>query len=411
MAIMQPERSCDTSWLLLGLSGMGYVFGVHALWVMVGEVLGVAFAWIFMARRFKVYTDKYNSITVPDFLEDRFNDTRHIMRVISAIILLPMVTSYVAAQLMASGKAFKAFLGIDYVTGIIIGLIIILFYTVIGGITAVARADFFHGLLMLMGLIALPIVAIVHCGGFSPMVESLRSIDPNLLKLAGRLAFMGSPQLFVRYLAARDQKELIYGKYVAILFIIIVDTGAVLTGMAGRVLFTSLKDQEDILPTIASELFPALFTGLFIAIVLAAIISTVDSLLILLSSSIIRDVYQKVFRPDAPQKRLVFMGKIITVIVGIAAFCIGAAFCPVMILSLFWKKMTKAGAIAGMCSGFLITMIWAIFFKSSTNLYEMVPGFFGGIIIIVLVSLFTQPPQKAAQDLESVSETVKKYKV
>lgn len=438
----------ESSWLLLGLTGMGYVFGVHALWVMVGEVLGVAFAWIFMARRFKVYTDKYNSITVPDFLEDRFNDTRHIMRVISAIILLPMVTSYVAAQLMASGKAFKAFLGIDYVTGIIIGLIIILFYTVIGGITAVARADFFHGLLMLMGLIALPIVAIVHCGGFGPMVASLKSIDPNLLKLAGPtgfntigiisiigflgvgLAFMGSPQLFVRYLAARDQKELIYGKYVAILFIIIVDTGAVLTGMAGRVLFTSLKDQEDILPTIASELFPALFTGLFIAIVLAAIISTVDSLLILLSSSIIRDVYQKVFRPDAPQKRLVFMGKIITVIVGIAAFWfsisetrlifwfvlfawagIGAAFCPVMILSLFWKKMTKAGAIAGMCSGFLITMIWAIFFKSSTNLYEMVPGFFGGIIIIVLVSLFTQPPQKAAKDLESVSETVKKYKV
>ena len=438
----------ESSWLLLGLSGMGFAFGVHALWVMVGEVLGVAFAWIFMARRFKVYTDKYSSITVPDFLEDRFNDTRHVMRIISAIILLPMVTSYVAAQLTASGKAFKAFLNINYVTGIIIGLIIILFYTVIGGITAVARADFFHGLLMLMGLIALPIVAIVHCGGFSPMVASLKSIDPSLLKLAGPtgfntvgiisiigfigvgLPFMGSPQLFVRYLAARDQKELIYGKYVAILFILIVDTGAVLTGMAGRALFTSLEDQEYILPTIASELFPALFTGLFIAIVLAAIISTVDSLLILLSSSIIRDVYQKVFRPDAPQKRLVFMGKIITVIVGITAFWfslsetrlifwfvlfawsgIGATFCPVMILSLFWKKMTKAGAIAGMCSGFLITMIWAIFFKSSTNLYEMVPGFFGAIIIIVLVSLFTQPPQKASQDFESVSETVKKYKL
>jgi len=438
----------ESSWLLLGLSGMGYAFGVHALWVMVGEVLGVAFAWIFMARRFKVYTDKYGSITVPDYLEDRFNDHRHIMRIVSAIILIPMVTSYVAAQLTASGKAFKSFLGIDYVTGIIIGLVIILFYTVIGGITAVARADFFHGLLMLAGLVVLPIVAIIHCGGFGPMIESLRSIDPNLLDLSGPtgystvgilsligflgvgLPFMGSPQLFVRYLAARDQKELILGKYVAILFILIVDTGAVLTGMAGRALFSSLEDQEYVLPTIASELFPALLTGLFIAIVLAAIISTVDSLLILLSSSVIRDVYQKVFRPDAPQKRLVLMGKIITIIIGMAAFWfslsesrlifwfvlfawsgIGAAFCPVMVLSLLWKRMTKAGAIAGMCSGFLFTMIWAIFVKSSINLYEMVPGFFGAIIISVAVSLITRPPATAAQDFDSVAQTVKDYKM
>jgi len=438
----------ESSWLLLGLSGMGYAFGVHALWVMAGEVLGVAFAWIFMARRFKVYTDKYGSITVPDYLEDRFRDTRHVMRIVSAVILIPMVVSYVAAQLTASGKAFKSFLGIDYVTGIIIGMVIILFYTVIGGITAVARADFFHGLLMLAGLVALPVVAIIHCGGFSPMIEMLHDIDPNLLKLSGPtgydvagvlsligflgvgLPFMGSPQLFVRYLAARDQKELILGKYVAILFILIVDTGAVLTGMAGRALFSSLEDQEYILPTVASELFPALLTGLFIAIVLAAIISTVDSLLILLSSSVIRDVYQKVFRPDAPQKRLVLMGKIITVIVGVAAFWfslsenrlifwfvlfawsgIGAAFCPVMVLSLLWKRMTRAGAIAGMCSGFLITMVWAIVFKSSINLYEMVPGFFGAIIISVMVSLFTQPPPESDQEFESVVRTVREYKM
>lgn len=438
----------ESSWLLLGLSGMGYLLGIHALWVMVGEVLGVAFAWIFMARRFKVYTDKYQSITVPDYLEDRFDDHKHVMRIVSAIILIPMVVSYVAAQLTATGKAFKSFLNIDYVPGIILGMVIILFYTVIGGITAVARADFFHGLLMLLGLVVLPVVAIFHCGGFGEMVSALRAIDPDLMKIAGAsgfslagivsvvgflgvgLPFMGSPQLFVRYIAAKDQKELFYGKFVAIVFILIVDTGAILTGMAGRVLFSSIQDQEYILPTIASELFPAVLTGLFIAIVLAAIISTVDSLLLLLSSSVIRDVYQKVFKPDAPQERLVFMGKIITVIVGIAAFWfslsetrlvfwfvlfawsgIGAAFCPVIVLSLFWKRMTKAGAIAGMCSGFLITMIWAIFFKASTNLYEMVPGFFGAIVIIVIVSLFTRPPEKSAREQQEVFKEIKKYKV
>jgi len=438
----------ESSWLLLGLSGMGYAFGVHALWVMVGEVLGVAFAWIFMARRFKVYTDKYGSITVPDYLEERFHDSRHVMRIISAIILLPMVTSYVAAQLTASGKAFKSFLGMDYVAGIIIGMIIILFYIVVGGITAVARADFFHGLLMLAGLIVLPVAAIIHCGGFGPMVKTLQSIDPGLLRLSGPtgydaagvisligflgvgLPFMGSPQLFVRYLAARDQRELILGKYVAILFILVADTGAVLTGIAGRAIFSSLEDQEHILPEVATELFPALLTGLFIAIVLAAIISTVDSLLILLSSSVIRDVYQKVLRPDVSQKRLVLLGKTMTVVVGLAAFWfslsenrlifwfvlfawsgIGAAFCPVMVLSLLWKRMTKAGAIAGMCSGFLITMIWAAFFKSSLNLYEMVPGFFGALILSIAVSLFTRPPPGADQEFESVSRTVRDYEM
>ena len=437
----------ESSWLLLGLTGMGYAVGIHAFWVVLGEVLGVAISWIYLARRFKVFTNKYDSITVPDFLEDRFDDNKHIIRIVSSIILITMVTSYIAAQLTATGKAFKAFLHVDFMTGTIIGLVIILFYTVIGGLKAVVRADFFHGLLMLFGLIALPVVAIINCGGFESMLSVLKSIDPNLLNIFGThgfdtfgilsiisflgvgLAFLGSPQLFVRFIAARDQTELIYGKYIAILFIIIIDIGAVLTGMAGRVLFPLLEDQELIMPIISSELFPSFITGIFIAIVLAAIISTVDSLLILLSSSVIRDVYQKVFRPDTPQKRLVLYGKIMTVFVGIGAFWfslsetrlifwfvlfawsgIGSAFCPVIIFSLFWKRMSKAAAIAGMCSGFLITMIWAIFFKSSTNLYEMVPGFIGSILTIILVSLFTKPPEKSEKEIQDVSETVKNYK-
>ncbi|MCP4724838.1 MAG: sodium/proline symporter, partial [bacterium] len=227
----------ESSWLILGLTGMGYAIGAHALWVIVGEVLGVALCWIFMARRFKVFTDKYQSITVPDYLEDRFDDNRHIMRIISAIILITMVTSYVAAQITASGKAFKSFLEVDFLTGTIIGLVIILFYTVFGGLKAVARADFFHGILMLLGLIALPTVAIIHAGGFGEMFSALRTIDPDMLNIMGTggfsvvgvisvlsflgigLAFLCSPQLAVRFIAAKNQTELIYGKYVAVLFI------------------------------------------------------------------------------------------------------------------------------------------------------------------------------------------------
>ncbi|MCH7783165.1 sodium/proline symporter [candidate division KSB1 bacterium] len=438
----------ESSWLLLGLTGMGYAIGVHAFWVVLGEVLGVAFCWIFMARRLKVYTDKFNSITVPDYLEDRFDDRRHILRIVSAVILITMVTSYVAAQLTATGKAFKAFLDIDFMTGTIIGLIIVIFYTVFGGLKAVARADFFHGFLMLSGLILLPIVALYHTGGIAEMGRSLFNADPDLLKVFGSygfglsgiisvvgflgigLAFMCSPQISVRFIAAKNQGEIIRGKYIAILFILIADTGAVLAGMAGRVLYPGLTDQETILPVLSSELFPAFITGIFITIVLAAIISTVDSLLILLSSAVVRDVYQKVFRPDASQKKIVFLGKLVTVIIGLSAFMfsltenrlifwfvlfawagIGSAFCPVIILSLFWKRITKEGAIAGMIGGFTVAMVWVIAFSESTGLYEMIPGFISSFLIAYVVSLFTQPPAGAAQELENVVQTVKNYTV
>ena len=160
----------ESSWLLLGLTGMGYAVGLHALWVILGEALGVTLSWWFMARRFKVFTDRYESITVTDYLEDRFEDHNHILRIIASIILVIMVTSYIAAQLTATGKAFKSFLQMDFILGTVIGLALILFYTVAGGLKAVARADFFHGSLMLLGLIVLPIGAMLRVGGFGPLV-------------------------------------------------------------------------------------------------------------------------------------------------------------------------------------------------------------------------------------------------
>ena len=438
----------ESSWLLLGLTGMGYAIGVHAFWVVLGEILGVAVCWIFLARPFKVFTDKYNSITVPDYLEDRFDDKKHILRILSAIILTTMVTSYLAAQFTASGKAFKAFLNIDFLTGTTIGLILILFYTVFGGLKAVARADFFHGILMLSGLILLPIVAVWHVGGIGNMLMSLDIIDPNMLNIMGSygfstagvisvvgflgigLAFMCSPQISVRFIAAKDQSELIRGKWIAIGFILFADLGAVLAGMAGRVLYPNLVDQETILPVLSSELLPAFITGVFITIVLAAIISTVDSLLILLSSSVIRDVYQKVFKPDTHQDKIVLYGKIMTVVIGLVAFTfsltenrlifwfvlfswagIGSAFCPLIIVSLFWKKVTLNGAIAGMCSGFIGSVGWVLLFKESTGLYEMVPGFIISFIVIYVVSLMTQPPPRASKDIEVVHNLVKNYKL
>ncbi|MGI9179294.1 MAG: sodium:solute symporter family transporter, partial [Longimicrobiaceae bacterium] len=206
----------ESAWLLLGLTGMGYLVGIHAFWVVLGEVLGVTLAWVFVARPFKEYTDRFDSITVPDFLEDRFRDTRQVIRRLSAVIIFSMVAVYTAAQLTASGKAFQAFLGLNYETGVLIGTAVVLYYTTIGGFKAVAYSDLLQGVLMFGSLLILPIVGIIAVGGWVPMTEQLRAIDPSLLLPMGEhgltttgvlsalrfaavgLAFPGVPQLLVR---------------------------------------------------------------------------------------------------------------------------------------------------------------------------------------------------------------------
>ncbi|HIA03514.1 MAG TPA: sodium/proline symporter, partial [Myxococcales bacterium] len=219
----------ESSWLLIGLTGMGAAVGMNAFWVVVGEVLGVSLAWLWMSRRFKRLTDRYDSITIPDYLESRFNDRTHVLRLVSAFALCVFVTIYVAAQIHATGKAFHQFLEWDYWTGAIFGFGIVLLYSTSGGFLAVAWSDVFQGLLMFAGLVVLPIYGLIHVGGFGPMVDGLTQIDPNLLNWSGGpewttmgvmgavgfvligVGFMGSPQIFVRFLALRDEKEINQG--------------------------------------------------------------------------------------------------------------------------------------------------------------------------------------------------------
>ena len=434
----------ESAWLLLGLTGMGYLVGVHAFWVILGEVLGVACAWIWVARPFKEYTDRFDSITVPDYLTDRFRDTTHAFRWLSAVIVISMVMAYVAAQLTASGKAFDSFLGTGYTAGVWIGLAIVLFYTTVGGFKAVAYSDFLQGVLMLGCLVTLPIVGIAAAGGWSQMVGALEAADPALLRPMGSyglsvagvvsaagsvaigLAFLGSPQLLTRFMAARDQRQIVDGGLWAVLCVIGFDVGAVLGGMAGRVLFPGLLDHETILPEMSASLFPAFFTGLFLVVVLAAIMSTVDSLLILASSVVVRDVVQKALGWDASERTLSMLGKAVTVVIGGVAVVvallevrlifdfvlfawsgIACAFTPVVLCSLFWKRTTRAGAIAGMVAGFAVTVVWVEAFKARFyDLYEMIPGFVAGLACCVVVSLATSPDQEAAEELESVREAV-----
>ncbi len=434
----------ESAWLLLGLTGMGYAIGVHAFWVILGEVLGVACAWIFVARPFKEYTDRFDAITVPDYLTDRFRDKTHVFRWASAVIVLSMVMAYTAAQLTASGKAFDSFLGTGYTQGVWIGLGIVLFYTTVGGFKAVAYSDFVQGVLMLACLVVLPIVGVRAAGGFGEMFSTLDAADPALLRPMGEFglgvagiasafgfvaigfAFLGSPQLLTRFMAARDQKQIVDGGLWAVICVIGFDVGAVFAGMAGRALFPGLADPETVLPQMSTALFPAFFTGIFLVVVLAAIMSTVDSLLILASSAVVRDIVQKALGSEWSERKLSLVGKAVTVLMGLVGLAvalgevraifyfvlfawsgIACAFTPVVLCSLFWKRTTKAGAVAGMIGGFVVTVLWVVVFKERFyDLYEMIPGFAAGFAATIVVSLMTEPDAKAIAELEDVHRSV-----
>jgi sodium/proline symporter len=391
----------ESGWLLLGLTGMGALVGLNAFWVVLGEVLGVAGAWFFMARPFKALTDQYKSITIPDYLESRFKVKTPTLRIISAFILTVFVIIYASAQIDATGTAFESFLGVDYFVGATIGFVIVIAYTTVGGFVAVAWSDLFQGLMMLFGLTLLPLATYLSLD--SNLWTTLNQIDPNLTSVWGEsgfglksvciaigsmgigLGFLGSPQVFVRFISIKNDSEIKKGRWVALFFTIITDSCAVLIGMLGRAYFSNKgisvealgNGAQNVLPLLVENVFPTILIGLFIAIVLSAIMSTIDSLLIVASSALTRDLYQKVYRPSMSDDEVARLMRKATLGLSIAALAlamtvavvsptrtvywfavfgwsgIAGSFCPMMILSLYYKKYTARGAIASMIVGFL----------------------------------------------------------
>jgi sodium/proline symporter len=417
----------ESGWLLLGLTGMGYAIGAQAFWVVVGEVIGIGLSWTLISRRLKKLGDDSDAITVPDILEARFNDHRHILRWISVVVILTMVTAYVTAQMAASGKAFVGFIDVDYSTAVIWGGIVIIAYTIIGGYKAVSYSDVVQGALMLAGLIVVPVVAIDAVGGWGEVSSILYQQDPALLSMTGvtdsgisgwvllfsflaiGLPFLGVPQLMTRFMAAKDDNELRKARSMSIVIILIFDIGAVTAGMAGRALFPELADPETVFPLLARELFPPIITGVLMVVVLSAIMSTVDSLLLLASSAVVRDTMDKIFDSAKSDESLAKIGKFVTLIIGAIGIALavgevkllfwfilfawsglGAAFGPVIICMLYYKKTTLPGAAAGMVIGFGTTIVWILKYKADNyDLYEMIPGFFVGLAVIWAVSLLT----------------------
>ncbi|MEO0511950.1 MAG: sodium/proline symporter [Planctomycetota bacterium] len=392
----------ESAWLLLGLTGTGFAVGAQGFWIVLGELLGVGGAWLLLAKRFKRLTDRYDSVTMPDYLESRLRDTGHWLRLIAAGALVVFVPIYAGSQVFATGKAFNAFFDINYFLGATIGFLVVLFYITKGGFIAVVWSDVFQGTLMLVGLVLLPIAGVLEAGGVTSVLDTLRDVAPDHLSLtAGKgftpllvaeiigfaaigIGFLGSPQVFVRFISLRSETELTKGAAVALVWTLLADSGAVLVGIVGRALFdqATIGADDNILPFMSQELLPAFVAGLFIAMVLSAIMSTVDSLLVVASSAVVRDFWQKTRRPDMPDEQLVRLSERLTLGLALLAFAIGmgiiwynaeegvfwviifgwsgiaATFCPVVILSLFWSRLTAHGARCGMVAGFLAAVLF-----------------------------------------------------
>lgn len=404
IAALSARSTGESGWLLIGVTGMGAMMGVSALWIVVGEVIGVWFSWQYMARKFKRMTDEYGSITIPDFLVSHFKSTTHTIRIVAATALSFFVVIYVSAQIDITGKTFESFLGLDYYTGIAIGFGIVVMYIFSGGFIAVAWSDFFQGSLMFVGLLLLPVVAYFSLSGDVSIIEGLRSIDPWLLDIWGPggltlmnfvavlgllsigIGFMGSPQVYVRFIAIKNEAEIEKGKWVALFYTLLTDASAVAIGILGRYMFTEAGDipemilgnaAEDVLALVLGQVMPTLIIGIYIAAVLSAVMSTVDSLLVVASSAVTRDFYQQILHPEIDEKKLMGLSKKVTLTLAILALGvalsvsilsptrtvfwfvifgwsgIAATFCPVIILSIFWNDYTEKGAIATMVTGFL----------------------------------------------------------
>ena len=415
----------ESGWLLLGLSGMGYLVGVQAYWVVVGEVAGVAASWWLVSRRLKALGDETDSITVPDILTAKFADKWHLIRLVAVLIIVVMVTTYVTAQMVATGKAFSSFLGMNYETGVIVGSVFIIAYTFVGGYKAVSYTDVVQGVLMLLGLIAVPAAAIIASGGLGEVKFSLTQQDPALLDIfaisngpaligiaslvAVGLPFLGVPQLLVRYMSARDDGEIRKARIMSVIVTLFFTAGAVTTGVAGRALYPGLTDHETIFPVISSNLCPPVISGMLLVVVLSAIMSTVDSLLLLASSAIVRDTYQKIMGSAESDARLATIGKAFTVVIGVVAVVLGvqeprviydfvlaswsglgSAFGPAVIGILYYKRITWQGVLCGMAGGFIASVAWLIYFKAAYyNLYEAIPGFVAGLALTFGVSWLT----------------------
>jgi len=431
------RASGESAWLLIGLPGLALTSGFSAIWSAIGCAVGIFASWTLVARRLRVQTEKLGALTLPDYFEARFQDASHLLRIVSMAVIVFFFTFYVSAQFLAAGKVLNATFGLAPIHGMLIGAIIILFYTIMGGFYAVAWTDLVQGILMAGAMILLPLAAWMQLGGIAGVAEKVGSIDPNLLLATGGqtgrplimgliigslgigLGYVGQPHLLTRFMAIRHPNEIRKGTMIAMSWVVVAFWGAVLVGIAGLAHFGAegLADPEHVMPQVATLFLPAGIAGIVISAAIAAMMSTADSQLLVATSALSEDIYHQLINKDAPQKRLLVISRVGTILIGVIAFILalgakervfwfvlyawaglGAAFGPGMVLSLWWKRTTKWGVFWGMVVGSVTTVVWHNVPVLKDFVYELVPAFIFALVTVVVVSLLTEPPAEVDID-------------
>nr|WP_298964720.1 sodium/proline symporter PutP [uncultured Halomonas sp.] len=441
VAALSAGASDMSGWLLLGLPGAMFVSGLGSAWIGIGLLVGALFNWILVAPRLREQTVHYgNAITIPAFLANRFPTRSMSLRTVSAVVIVIFFAVYTASGLVAGGKLFEsAFSGIynfgdmsNYDMGVMITLGVVLIYTVVGGFLAVSMTDFVQGCIMMLALVIMPAVVLFGegGGGFSQASQTLNEVDPTLLSWTSGLTFIGwlsavtwglgyfgQPHIIVRFMAIRSLKDVPIARNIGMGWMLISLIGAVSLGIFGRAYAIrnglDIEDPETIFIVLANLLFHPLITGFLYAALLAAVMSTVSSQLLVASSSLTEDFYRLFLHKNATEAQCVAVGRVCVVLVGIVAAVIasdensqvlglvsnawagfGAAFGPLIILSLMWSRTNGNGAIAGMVVGALTVMVWISLgwngeFLGGPGVYEIIPGFIASFIAILVVSNMT----------------------
>lgn len=425
---LSAVSSGRSGWLVLGMCGAAYVSGTSAVWALVGYIVVEMVQFIYIGRRLRIYSEEYDAITLLDYFSGRFADHKNVLRVTGAIIMTIFLTAYVAAQFSAGAQSLSLALNIPVFHSLIITAVLILVYIVLGGFIAVSYNDVVRAFIMIIGLVVFPVYGLIKIGGLPILLEMLQKLDPRYLDplslsagamtgfLGIGLGSPGQPHVIVRYMSIDHADKLRFSTVIGTIWNVIMGWGALLIGLLGRALFPSpgaLPDQnpEMIYLALSSSLFDPIVYGFLIGGIFAAILSTADSQLLVVASTIVRDIHEKCIlrRPAGDERRKLRLSRIVVIVTGVIAVGLawvakdlifwlvlfawgglGASLGPVLILSLYWKRSTRSGALAGMISGTLISFIWKLFLKNSTGLYELIPAFFGSLIIIIIVSLWTQ---------------------
>lgn len=435
-----------SGWMLMGVPGAMYLTGASSAWISIGLVIGAFLNYLIVAPRLRTYTEiASDSITLPDFFENRFADSSHTLRIASSIVIILFFTLYTSSGIVAGGKLFESSFGLTYEAGLYITAGVVVLYTLFGGFLAVSLTDFVQGCIMFIALVLVPIVVINDVGGTSAMLASIEQVNPELLNLfsgvslvaiisamAWGLGYFGQPHIIVRFMAIRSVEDLPTARRIGMSWMIVSLFGAMATGFAGVAYVAKtgvqLNDAETIFILLSQVLFHPLIAGFLLAAILAAIMSTISSQLLVTSSSLTGDFYQAFLNKSASDKQLVFVGRLSVALVALVAVFLaydrdssiltlvsnawagfGAAFGPLVIFSLYWKKMTQHGALAGMLTGAITVLVW-IYAPITLNgqslsslMYEIVPGFIMASAAIVLVSKLTA---KVQPELEAMFEQV-----